>query len=202
MLKSLSLRIIRLSVFLPPKTKSLGRGMARDYVRLATAYHMLSPTKVAVLKDLGEVRTSGGWEEFRRGDEASLPYWMALGLMREGLIELREPRVSEADVGRNLLVERGLRGKEFSSVRERFYVEVRELIKKLESEGNPQSYLRASKLRSSLVDFVRIRLRKMINAAFLSSKPEEMVDKLLPDERPLFLELATEIQEWVKEVTN
>ncbi len=176
--------------------------MVRDYVRLATAYHMLSPAKVAVLKDLGDVRTANGWEEFRRGDEANLPYWMALGLMREGYVELRESSVSEADVGRNLLVERSLRGRDFSNVKERFYVEVRELIKKLEEEGTPQSYLRASKLRSSLVDFVRIRLRKMINAAFLSSKPEEMVERLLPDERPLFLELANEIQEWVKEVTN
>ena len=176
--------------------------MIKDYVELATAYHLLSPVRVAVLKDLGRIRVEGGWETFVKGDEASIPLWLALALQDTGYVEIREQRVGDSDVGKHLMVERGLKGGEFQALKERFYLEVRELLKRMKNESatSPEEIIKLVKLESNLSDLLRIRLRKIVQISFLGAKPEDFMDKLLLEERVLFLVLRDVIREWSDEV--
>ncbi len=178
--------------------------MTEDSVKLAEIYHMLSPVRVAVLRDLGRVRVEGGWETYQRGDEAGIPYWMATFLEKRGDVEVREPKLTDTDIGKYLMIERRMKGSSFHSLKERFYLEARELIRRLREEGreNPENVMKAVKVEGNLSDIVRIRLRKILNAAFLSTKIDEIVEKLLPEERGLLLELSAVIQKWFDGVTK
>ena len=178
--------------------------MTKDSVKLAEIYHLLSPVRVAVLKDLGKVHVEGVWETYQRGDEAGIPYWIAAFLEERGDVEIREPKLSETDIGKYLMIERRMRGSSFHTLKERFYLEAKELIKKLKEEGrkNPENIVKAVKVEGNLSDIVRIRLRKILNAAFLSTKIDEISEKLLPEERGLLLELSATIQRWFDGVTK
>ncbi len=178
--------------------------MSEDSVKLAELYHMLSPIRVAVLRDLGKIRVEGGWETYQRGDEAGIPYWIATFLEKRGDVEIRETRLTDTDIGKYLMIERRIKGGSFHPLRERFYLEARELIRRLkkEGEGKPENILRIVKAEGNLSDIVRIRLRKILSAAFLSTKIDEIIEKLLPEERGLLLELSIIIQKWFNEVTR
>jgi len=178
--------------------------MTEDSVKLAEVYHLLSPVRVAVLKDLGKLRVEGGWETYQRGDEASIPYWMAVLLEERGDVEVREPKLTDTDIGKYLMIERRMKGNSFHSLKERFYLEARELIRRLKEEGreNPENIMKAVRVEGNLSDIVRIRLRKILNAAFLSTKIDEITERLLPEERGLLLELSTTIQKWFDEVAR
>lgn len=176
--------------------------MLKHFIELVNAYHELSPIRVAVLMDLGRVRVEGGWETFVKGDEASIPLWMALELEKKGLVEIREQRVSDSDVGKHLMVERGLKGGEFQSLKERFYLEARKLLEKIKRKPDltPDEFFKLVKLESNLADLTRIRLRKIVQISFLGGKPEDFLDKLLLEERVLFIVLRDIIKEWSDEV--
>ncbi len=178
--------------------------MVEDSVKLAEIYHLLSPVRVAVLRDLGKLRVEGEWETYQRGDEASIPYWIALLLEERGDVEVREPKLTDMDIGKYLMIERRMKGNSFHTLKERFYLEARELIRKLKEKGkkNPENIVKAVKVEGNLSDIVRIRLRKILNAAFLSTKIDEITEKLLPEERGLLLELSTTIQKWFEGVTK
>ena len=69
--------------------------MLKGLIDLVKAYHELSPVRVAVLKDLGNVKVEGGSETFLRGDEASLPHWLARDLIKAGYVDLREQKLRD-----------------------------------------------------------------------------------------------------------
>jgi len=178
--------------------------MIRDYVRLASVYHLLSTVRVAVLKDLDSVRTEAGWESFIRGDEAGIPLWQAAALSRRGYVELREQPLTDGDVAKYLMIERGLKGGEFHRLRERFYFEVRDLLRRARenAKSSPEGMLKVIKLESNVTDLVRVRLRKIVQIAFLGGKPEDFIDSLLMEERALFMVMKDLIDSWEGEVTR
>ncbi len=178
--------------------------MLRALIELATSYHMLSPARVAVLRNLNKVRLENGWESFVRGDEATLPYWMATALSSEGYVDLREQKLTDSDVGKYLLVEKGLKSNEFTSLKERFYLEARQLMNSLKNSPirGSEDLAKLIKLEGNLSDLLRIRLRKIVQIAFLGGKPEEYVDRLLPEERALFVLVREMIASWSEEVLS
>ncbi|MCD6324549.1 MAG: DNA replication complex GINS family protein [Desulfurococcales archaeon] len=176
--------------------------MIKPFAELSAAYHLLTPVRVAVLKSLGKVKVEGRWEAFEKGDEASLPLWLSEELRKLGYVDPREQELTDSDVGKYLMVEKGLKSNEFASLRERFYLEARELLKELR-EGAPkrsEDVLRAIKLEGNLSDLQRIRTRKIVQIAFLGGKVEEFADKLLPEERALFTLIREMLSEWSAEV--
>ncbi len=176
--------------------------MLKPFVDLSNVYHLLTPVRVAVLKTIGKVRVEGRWESFEKGDEASLPLWLAEGLRMSGYVEPREQELTDSDVGKYLMVEKGLKSNEFTALRERFYLEARELLKRLREGGTSKSedVLRAIKLEGNLSDLLRIRVRKIVQIAFLGGKVEEFADRLLPEEVALFSLIREALIEWDKEV--
>ena len=176
--------------------------MLKELIDLAEAYQELSPTRVAILKDLGRVRVEGGWETFAKGDEASLPLWLVKELIKAGYADLREQKLSDAEVGKYLMVEKSLKSGEFSPLKERFYMEVKELLKEFKESPikTSEDALRKMRLESNVSDLVRIRLRKLVQIAFLKGEVSEFMDKILPEEKVLLNALSDVISEWLREV--
>jgi len=176
--------------------------MLKIMLDVVRAYQDLSPVKVAVLRDLGRVRIEGGWETFVKGDEANLPYWLAKELLRAGYVDLREQKITDTEVGKYLMIEKGLKSSEFTSLKERFYMEIKEILKNFKelSTKSSENVLRRMRFESNVSDLVRIRLRKLVQIAFLKEEVSEFLDKVLPEERLLLLTLNEFIGEWLQEV--
>jgi len=176
--------------------------MLKDYAELVNVYHELSSVRVAVLKDLGRVRVEGGWETFNRGDEASIPLWAFRELRRHGYVDIREQPLADSDIGKYLMNEKSLKGNKFTPLRERFYLEVKELLRALKESPTRTSEeaLRKIRVESNLSDLIRIRLRKIVQIAFLGANLEDYMGLLLPEERVLLLLLKEIIAEWNIEV--
>ncbi len=178
--------------------------MIKKMVDLVEAYHELSPIRVAILKDLGRIKVEEGWETFAKGDEASLPLWLVKELVKAGYADLREQKLTDAEVGKYLMVEKGLKGSEFSPLKERFYAEVKDLLSKFNELPikSSEDALRKMRLESNVSDLVRIRLRKLVQIAFLKGEVGEFMDKVLPEEKVLLLTLSDVISEWLQEVVG
>ena len=56
------------------------------------------------------------------------------------------------------------------------------------------------RLESNVSDLVRIRLRKLVQIAFLKEEVGEFMEKILPEEKALLLTLSNAISEWLQEV--
>lgn len=170
---------------------------------LVMCLHKVSPVKVAVLKDLGKFTWSEGSEILSRGSEASLPYWLAKVLSEGGYVDIREPTTTYQDVAKALVTEKGLKESEFSQLRSRFFVEVKDLFKSLkkESVSNPDTAITLVKLESNSDDLIQLRLRKLLRLVLLSGDNiDEYLDKVLPEERVLLTIVHTLVNIWRKKV--
>ncbi len=174
--------------------------MIRSLLSLAMYYHELSPTKVAVFRDLGSVSFGEGYEILSRGAEASLPFWLAGYLSREGLVEVKEGSVSVQDVAMALINERGGGDYEFTPLKPRFYLEVKSLLSRMReaSTSDPEAALSLVKLESNFDDLIQYRLRKIMRVALLSKEGEleELTEKILPEERALLRLLKSLVSGW------
>ncbi len=180
--------------------------VVKDLAKLAMYYHLLDEVKVAVLRDLGHVRSEDGWELISRGEEASLPLWLALTLESKGYIELRDQRISDVDISKYLLIEKSLKGSEFLKLKNTFYVETSELLSKLRKlaskEDMREVLLRLVRVEADLKDLIRMRLRKIVQIALLGKEPEDYFQSLLLEERVLLRKLSETIKQWMKVVIS
>ncbi len=179
--------------------------MIREAVRLAMIYHLLSEVKTAVLRDLGKLKVGDEWISVRRGEEISLPMWLALILETRGSVEFREQRVSDVDISRFLLIEKGLKSSEFQKLKPTFYLDVKTLLnrlKRLDKERIETYLLRYARAEADVKDLIRIRLRKIVQIALLSKNPEEYMPSILLEERVLLTELIKDLRGWLKEVSG
>ena len=180
-------------------------GMIKGSIVLANICHLLSPVRVAVLRDLGKVRTESGWEVFNRGEEAFLPLWLAKELEKRGYVEIREGHLSEVDLAKYLIVERSLPRGKFQNLKDRFYLEARNLYRRLKSEIkekqlSAKDLLAAIKVEADLKDIISIRMNKIIQVALLGGKLEDFEEQLLLEEKILFNYAKDLFNVWFKEV--
>ena len=173
-------------------------------LKLAVAYQMLRPVRVAVLKDLGRIPTNEGWERLSRGEERELPYWIASALQGRGFVEIREQRLSDVDIGKHLVVEKSMSRGELSKLKENFYFEARELMWKLKEHGGlgTEKLLQVMRLEADFKDIITLRLNKIVNIVLLGAKLEDYDDSLLVEEKILFQHLGDLLSSWVKGVVE
>ncbi|MEO3992997.1 MAG: hypothetical protein QN229_01635 [Desulfurococcaceae archaeon TW002] len=174
--------------------------MIRSLVGLATYYHELSPVKVAVFRDLGKLTVGSSTELLSRGVEASIPFWLAELLSKDGSVEIKENMLEPREVAMALISERGSDEKDFAKLKSRFYLEIRKLIRKTReaSTKEPEAAVSLLKLESNLDDLIQYRLRKITKIAVLSTEGEidEYLDKVLIEEGTLLKILKSIISGW------
>ncbi len=179
--------------------------MIREYVKLATIYHLLNDVRTAVLRDLGSIRIGNDWINVRRGEEVSIPLWLADILESRGSVEIKEQKLSDVDISKYLLIERGLKSSEFQKLKPSFYFEIKTLLKRMKERGSEhiETYImRLARTEADVKDLIRIRMRKLVQIALLSKKPEEYMPLVLIEERILLNELIKDIRGWFEEVSR
>ena len=178
--------------------------MIRSLVDLATYYHELSPVKVAVFRDLGKLTVGDSVELLSKGVEATLPFWLAELLSKEGLVEIKENMLEIRDVVMALISEKGGEEKDFARLRPRFYPEIRRLMDKIREASlkEPEAAVSLLKLESNLDDLIQYRLRKLTRIAVLSAEEEidEYLSKILIEESIFLKILKSLISEWRRSV--
>jgi len=179
-------------------------GLVEELVRLAKLYHLLTPVRVASLKDLGVICLDTEWSSVGRGEEVSIPLWLAHLLESSGAIEIREQGLNEVDIGRYLVVEKGLKTGEFQKLKSSFYMEAGRLINDLRTGSRASTtterLLKIARIEADLEDLMRIRLRKLIHVAFLGGKLEGYLDSLTIEESALLNSLTNTLSRWLRAV--
>jgi len=166
------------------------------YLRLVKARRLMGSVRVLALRDLGRLPVDREWIEVRRGDEVSLPLWLALELSRRGYVELREGGLRDAELHRYHLLERGSKGGKLAEVREDVYLVAGLALGRLYREGSGESLVRADRMRSVLANLLDMRLGKLVNAVVSvgDRQPSEVTSVL--EEMLLFKFLRRALEAW------
>ncbi len=174
--------------------------MIKSLMDLATYYHELSPVKVAVFRDLGKLSVGESTELLSKGVEATIPFWLAELLSRDGSVEIKENTLETRDVAMALISEKGGGERDFTKLKPRFYPEARRLLSKVREASlkEPEAAVSLIKLESNLDDLIQYRLRKLTKIAVLSREEEadEYMDKVLIEEAVFLKTLKALISEW------
>ncbi len=145
---------------------------------------MLKPTPKI---DLGEDEAIG---PFNEGEIVTLPAWQALHLVKAGLAKLKndEP-VNLAELYSCLWKEE--RQTALQPLPENFLLRLRFFIETFPEDEK-------KKLASAFRDLVCRRLEKVAKVAVRARQNVKATENMLPEEKVLYSELASNINEWLK----
>lgn len=166
------------------------------YLGLVKARRLMGSVRVLALRDLGRLPVDREWIDVRRGDEVSLPLWLALELSRKGYVELREGGLKDTELHRYHLLERGSKGGKLAEIREDVYLVAGLALGRLYREGSGESLVRADRMRSVLANLLDMRLGKLVNAVVSvgDKQPSEVTSVL--EEMLLFKFLRKALEVW------
>lgn len=166
------------------------------YIDLARVHRLLSNVRTLVLRDLGVVVIDKERVNVRRGDEVSLPMWLALELYRSGYAELRDVTLRDVDLLKYYHMERTSRGGKLADVREDFYFSAEVAISRLSREETSEALSKAEKFKGALSNLVDLRLNKLVNAALnLDTRQLSEVSRIL-EEITLYRLLKKILESW------
>jgi len=173
-----------------------------SYLGLVKARRLMGSVRVLALRDLGRLPIDREWIEVRRGDEVSLPLWLALELSRRGFVELREGGLRDTELHRYQLLERGSKGGKLAEVREDVYLAAGLALGKLYREGSGESLVKADRMKSVLANLLEMRLGKLVNAVISvgDKQPSEITSVL--EEMLLFKLLRRALEVWKSSVVG
>ncbi len=166
------------------------------YMSLVKVHRLLSSVRTLALRDLGVVMVGREAINVKRGDEVSLPLWLALELHRSGHAELREVTLRDIDLLKYCHMERMSRGGKLVDVREDLYLSAGMSIRKLGGERAPDSSSSTEKLKKALINLLDLRLGKLMSAAlYLETRHASEVSNVL-EEMVLYALLRKVIKSW------
>ncbi len=166
------------------------------YMALTRVRRLLSSVRTIALRDLGVVMVGREAINVRKGDEVSLPLWLALELRRGGYVELRDVTLRDVDLFRYYHMERTSKGGKLVDVREDLYLSAGMTIRKLGEEKTPDSLSAAERLKRVLSNMLDLRLGKLMSAAlYLEARHVSEVSNVL-EEMVLYTLLRRVIRSW------
>ncbi|MCS7099683.1 MAG: hypothetical protein RMH84_02930 [Sulfolobales archaeon] len=172
------------------------------YVSLVRVHRSFSSARVLALKDLGILAIDKEKINIKKGDEVSLPVWLALELQKSGYAELRDTLLRDSDVFRYHHMERISRGGKPADIREDIYFLAELTIYRLSHGKNAETALRVEKLKRAIANMLDSRLSKVVNAALnLDLKQASDVSKAL-EEVLLFRILKRVLNSWRESVVR
>ncbi|MEM1622611.1 MAG: hypothetical protein QXE75_05995 [Sulfolobales archaeon] len=152
------------------------------YIALVRAHRLLSSVRTLVLHDLGAVVVDKERVTVRRGDEVSLPLWLALELQHHGYAEVRDISLRDVDLLKYLHMERTSKGRKLAELREDLYFSAAMTASKMSAEKTSEALPKAEKFRGVLNSLLDLRLSKLVNAAInLDVKQASEVSKILEE---------------------
>lgn len=158
------------------------------------------PVRVIALRNLPKIELVGFQiGPFEEGNEYSVMFWIAKHLEKAGLVRLPEPAMLDvAKLVKIQWTERIQLVSQVSSLPEAFYPQLRCLLEELKvsSRNNIEKMKELEKVKWLSQDIATCRLKKIISVSSAPDRADQVLTNLTPEERRLYEDLKTTINEW------
>jgi len=175
--------------------------MAAPSVKRSALPLLVEEVKVEIVKQLPEVLGDRPLHMLPVGAVVEVPRWLASMLEEEGYVKVLDSAGLDLQ-GLSRLSWREERSPSLVEVDELLYPKIRELLERLEREASTSIEAHAAKKQAEVrvLDIVRCRLQKLIQAAASPSVPRGLLENLTPEERMLYEKVRWIIEEWMSKV--
>jgi len=175
--------------------------MAAPSIRRSSLPLLVEEVKVEVKKPLPEVFKDRPLHMLPVGAVVEVPRWLALTLEEEGYVKVLDGG------GLDLQALSRLSWSEERSpspvkAEELLYPRIRELLERLEREASTGIEAHEAKRQAEVkvLDLMRCRLQKLIQAAVSTSVPRGLLENLTPEERYLYEKVRWIVEGWLASV--
>jgi len=166
-----------------------------------------SPVRVEVIRNHEPIVYDNEKYELVKGTEVDLPRWIAYELASRNIVVVREePELTIEDLSRYLFLE--VHSLKTPSALQRvprdFYPKLRLLLRKLkeklDKEFNVQVLEEYHRVERYSMEIIRSRLSKILAAVQSPEELKDVIDRMTPEERVLYMFLRETINYWVERV--
>lgn len=154
-----------------------------------------------VLDDWGPF--DDGFEEISltKGSEDEIRSWLAIELQKQNTVKIIDT-VTVEELGRILFQERQTINTPASIVKlpKDFYYRVLNLFETLKEKSDLESLEQLRKAKQLLNDIIAIRIRKIIQLAYLGITDQSLLDKLTPEEILVYKNIRNGIEHSIGDI--
>jgi hypothetical protein len=160
--------------------------------------------RVKVLRETPELFFSGKtFGPFKNGDEIEIPRWLARELSKNRMVKtIDEASLEIFDLAKIHWRESIPESREIPQLEYDFYNKLRELLRELNNDQDPSQKALFEKALSQSKDIINCRLHKIAYLAASPSKSEATIQKMAVEERSLYNDLNSIINEWKNKILN
>lgn len=182
-------------------TRRLCVSMSTTSVKPSALPLLVEEVRVEILKPLPELLRDRPLHMLPVGAVVEVPRWLASILEEEGYVKVLDSQGLDIQ-GLSRLSWREERSPSLIEVDSLLYPKIRELLERLEEEASTNIEAHSVKRQAEVkvLDIVRCRLQKLIQAAASPSVPRGLVESLTPEERMLYEEIRWIIERWTSRV--
>lgn len=168
--------------------------------------YLLSGTRLKILQnttrqDIGSIHL----ENMNQGDVVEVPRWIAEILTELGVAESQEESFA-SEVFKAVNREKMAGENQVATLRPDFYLKIRRHLASSSSSQlgamRPSSVSELERTRTLIYDLVALRLRKILLIASALSPPNDIKEKLTPEEYQIFDTVYGLLQSWRRAVTE
>lgn len=159
-----------------------------------------TPVRVTINRNCPEIQLAGlRIGPYSEGQEIEIQYWIASELERAGIVRFREEELLDIKkLDKILWKEKVQQARQVSHIEEDFYPRLRRFLARLKKGANssPERNAEYRKAEAVAKDIINIRLRKIVSLASSPEQTNETLNDLATEERALYNQLYTIVNEW------
>jgi len=163
-----------------------------------------TPVRILVNRNCPEIQLAGlTVGPFEEGKDYEVQYWIASELERAGIARFREEELLDIrKLDKILWKEKVQHVRQVSHLQADFYPRLRRFLNRLKKTANssPERNAEYRKAEGVARDIVNIRLRKIVALASSPEQTGQTLNDLAKEERTLYNQLYTIINEWKTEI--
>lgn len=176
-------------------------GSVAERLKLLRYSYAANAVKVMVLRDAGSVRIGEDSLTLAKGTEVELPRWAAVRLSELGIAKFKEEPLTIEDVARVHYNEMNVRSPmQLGKLPEGFYQRARDYISQLErglkETADPALFREKMRAEVMLKEIIEKRISMIMQLVMSSNAAVHVIERLTPEERVLYNELRTAVEEW------
>ncbi|AHC51242.1 hypothetical protein SUSAZ_04115 [Sulfolobus acidocaldarius SUSAZ] len=164
-------------------------------IKALTILNKTSKRKVMVLEDWGPFDNGTKESILNKGTEDEIELWLANILQDRGIVKMID-MVTIDELGKILFQEKQTASVPASLIKlpKDFYFKVRTLFNELKKKNDVATYENIKKAYQMLSEIMSIRIRKIIQLAYLNVEDENLMDRMTTEEILLYKNIKYAIE--------
>lgn len=150
--------------------------------------------QVKILKDINGLLEREFKLTSKRGQEQTIPLWIATELVKQGYAKLKENFIELSEL-HDVLKKEG-EAHALQPIDKDFYLKVREQLKFLKQIESPTAQQSYEKIEALIRDILTMRLFKVLKIASQTRNSRDFTEYMTKEERILFQELSSLCIQW------